>query len=159
MRMAAAHILDEVDHCELALTDYVQLGGDERLARKRRMTPASFAMVGACMMLGEREDPFSYLGFMYLFESLTPTLNQRAQQFLAGKEFPAAARRFIDLHATEDVKHAAFLRGLIAKVARDYPAAPEAIQFGAECFACVYPLPIWEAAFARAVAEVPHDER
>src|SRR5437016_1907788 len=29
MKMATIHILEEVDHCELAFKDYVKLGGDE----------------------------------------------------------------------------------------------------------------------------------
>jgi hypothetical protein len=116
-------------------------------------------MDATCKMLGEVEDPFSYLGFMYLFEALTPTLNQRAQQFLARKQFPTAAQRFIDLHATEDVKHTAFLKGLIIKVVKDYPGTCSAIEYGLECFACVYPVPVWDAAFARALAEVPENER
>lgn len=159
MKMATTHILDEVDHSEVALSDYVRLGGDERWARQRRLSPAALAMAATCKLLAERENPFAYLGFMYLFEALTPTLSQRAMQALARKHFPAAAQTFIDLHATEDVKHTAFLRGLITKVVRDFPDAAAAIQYGLECFACVWPLPVWDAAYARALAGVPAEER
>lgn len=158
MKMATTHILDEVDHCEVALRDYVQLGGNEQEARARRMSPAAFAMAATCKLLAERENPFAYLGFMYLFEALTPILSQRALQVLAQKNFAPAAQTFIDLHATEDIKHTAFLRGLITKVVRDYPGAAEAIQYGLECFACVWPLPVWEAAYGRAVQAVPAAE-
>lgn len=159
MKMATTHILDEVDHCEVALRDYIQLGGNEESARARRMSPAAFAMAATCKLLAEREDPFAYLGFMYLFEALTPTLSQRALQVLARKNFAAAAQTFIDLHATEDIKHTAFLRGLMTKVVRDFPAAAESIKYGLECFACVWPLPVWEAAHARALLAVPEQER
>jgi hypothetical protein len=104
-------------------------------------------------MLGDREDPFSYLGYMYLFEGLTPTITERAQKALYAKGFPIQAREFVDMHATEDIGHTKLLSGLIERVCLDFPDAAEAIEYGFDCFTSVYPLPIWEAAYARALAE------
>jgi hypothetical protein len=152
MKPMILHDLSEVDHGEMALKDFIKLGGDEIWAFSRRITPESFAMAATCRMLAEREDPFSYLGYMYLLESLTPILTERAQQFLAAKGFPVAARHFIDVHAEEDIAHADVLTKLIQKVVAEYPAAA-AIEYGFDCFAAVYPLPIWRAALAHAQAE------
>ncbi len=153
MRSATTHILDEVSHPNLALRDFVNLGGNEAAARERRMSPPAFAMAATCRMLAERENPFSYLGFMYLFESLTPILAQQAQGFLSARQTPQNARKFIDLHAVEDIKHVEWMRDLINRVVSKYPPAEEAIEYGFECFRAVYPLPLWAHAIQAARAE------
>jgi hypothetical protein len=91
---------------------------------------------------------------MYLFEALTPVLAERAQTFLAGHGFPRAAREFIDVHATEDIGHRNALGKLVNTVAAEYPAEQAVIEYGFDCFAVVYPLPIWDAALARARQDV-----
>jgi len=146
MRPMLLHNLEEVDHSEMALADYVRLGGDEAWARSRRITPASYAVAAVCRMLAERESPFAYLGYMYLLEALTPILAERAQAFSGAKGIPAEARDFIDFHAKEDIGHALRLRNLIVRVVREYPEAATAIEYGFDCFTCVYPLPVWAAA-------------
>ncbi len=154
MKPMIIHDLSEVDHGEMALEDFKKLGGDETWARNRQITPASFVMSATCRMIGERESPFAYLGYMYLFECLTPVLTERAQVALAKKGFPVDAQRFIDVHAKEDIAHADELAKLIQKVVTDYPEEESAIEFGFDCFAAVYPLPIWDAALAHAKAEI-----
>jgi heme oxygenase-like protein len=154
MKVMIHHDLMEVDHCEMALKDFVRLGGDETWARSRRMTPASWAMAAVCRMLAQCESPFAYLGYMYPFESLTPILTERIQGQLASKGFPTEAQKFIDLHATEDIAHTKILRTLVERVVRDFPDAASAIEYGFECFAVVYPLPIWEAAVSNARIEL-----
>lgn len=146
MRAATHHLLEEVTHPNIALRDYVRLGGDEAWARQRRISPEAFAMSATCRMLAEHEDPFTYLGFMYLFESLTPALSERAQKYLAAKQMPANAQTFIDLHAVEDIKHIEWMRDLINRVVQQYPEAEASIKYGFDCFRAVYPLPVWEAA-------------
>jgi pyrroloquinoline quinone (PQQ) biosynthesis protein C len=154
MKPMILHDLEEVDHGEMALRDYLTLGGDEAFARSRKLSPESFAMAATCRMLAERESPFAYLGYMYFFEALTPRLAERAQQLLAAKGFPARAQHFIDFHATEDVTHAQGLRNLIIRVVTDFPEAAEAIDHGFDCFAAVYPLPVWAAALRHAKEEL-----
>lgn len=153
MRSATHHLLEEVTHPHMALRDYVKLGGDERWARKRRMSPESFAMAATCRLLAQREDPFAYLGFMYLFETLTPVLSERALKVLAAKQVPMEGQTFIDLHAVEDIKHIEWLRDLIGRVVRKYPSAESAIEYGFDCFRAVYPLPVWKAALRNVMAD------
>lgn len=153
MRSATEHILDEVSHPNLALRDFINLGGSEAQARKRRMSPPAFAMAATCRALAEREDPFSYLGFMYPFESLTPVLAQQAQRLLSSRQTPQNARKFIDLHAVEDIKHVEWMRDLINRVVERHPSAESAIEYGFDCFSAVYPRPLWEYAILNARAE------
>jgi hypothetical protein len=104
-------------------------------------------------MLAERESPFAYLGYMYLLEGLTPLLTERAQGFLSARAIAAGARHFLDFHAREDIGHARRLHKLIVRVVRDYPEAAAAIEYGFDCFRCVYPLPVWAAALDHAREE------
>ena len=153
------HDLAEVTHGDMALRDFIRLGGDGRWARERRMTPASYAMAATCRMIAERESPFAYLGYMYPFEALTPTLMERAIRFVADHGFPQSARRFIDVHAEADVEHSDELRAMIIRIVTDYPAAAEAIEHAFECFVAVYPIPIWESALGRAKLESADSKR
>jgi hypothetical protein len=154
MKPMIQHDLEEVPHGEMALADYVKLGGDEAWARKRRPGPAALVMAATVRLLGERENPFGYLGYMYPFEVMTPTLTTRVQEVLAAKGFPKAAQRFIDVHAVMDVDHAEDIKKLVAKVVRDFPDAATAIDVAFDCFAQVYPVPIWDEALQHARAEV-----
>jgi hypothetical protein len=154
MKPMILHDLSEVDHGEMALRDYLKLGGDEVFARNRRITPASFCMAATCRLLATAEEPWAYLGYMYLFESLTPVLTERAQKILAAKQLPPETGRFIDYHAKEDIGHSRLLADFIARVVNEYPSAAAAIDYGFDCFAEVYPLPIWDAALRHARAEI-----
>ena len=99
---------------------------------------------------------FPTLDICIFSRGLTPVLTERAKVFLAQKEFPAEARQFIDVHATEDIGHAKALRNLIMRVVSQYPSAAESIEYGFDCFSCAYPLPIWNAALDAAKKESTH---
>lgn len=154
MKPMILHDLSEVDHGEMALRDYIKLGGSESFARNRRITVESFCMAATCRLIATAEEPWAYLGYMYLFEALTPLLTEKAQQVLAAKMVPDEARRFIDFHAKEDIGHARLLEEFIARLIRDYPSAAAAIEYGFDAFAAVYPLPIWDAALRNARREL-----
>jgi len=154
MRPLILHDLSEVDHGEMALKDFIKLGGSEAWARGRRISPCSFAMGATCRMLSEQLSPFAFLGYMYPFETLTPILTERAQGFLKMHGFPVEAQVFIDTHAEEDIGHANLLNLLVKRVVNDFPEAAEEIEYGFDCFVNVYPLPIWSHALANARAEL-----
>jgi hypothetical protein len=154
MKPMIIHDLSEVDHGEMALRDYIKLGGDEAFARSRRITPESFCMSATCRLLATAEEPWAYLGYMYLFESLTPILTERAQLILAAKRFPGDAKHFIDFHAKEDIGHSIQLAEFVDRVVNEYSSAEAAIEYGFDCFAAAYPLPIWNAALRHALAEI-----
>jgi hypothetical protein len=46
MRTLLQHSVEEADHGEMALKDYLALGGDEQFARTRRRSPAALAFDG-----------------------------------------------------------------------------------------------------------------
>ncbi len=147
------HQAQEADHGEVALQDYVALGGDEQYARTRRISPASFAVASFWWGLYRMESPFCYLGALYLFEGLTPLLCQAVLRPLEKQGFPVDALKFVTFHATEDLKHQAMVRKLLTTATARYPDALQAIRYGLDYFMAVYPIPCYEEAYKRAKHE------
>lgn len=154
MRMIKAllrHQAEEFDHGEMALRDYVALGGSEHYARnEHKISTASFAVSAVWWMITKLRDPFAYLGALYPFEGLTPIITQRVKVLLAAKAFPGKALEYIEFHSTEDEKHADLVKHMIEEVVERYPQARDSIVDGMERFLAIYPLPVWTAALERA---------
>jgi hypothetical protein len=157
MKKMIGHDLEEVTHGEMALRDFITLGGNEHWARSRRITPATYAMCAVVRSIAATESPFAYLGFMYPFEWLTPILTDRLLNILPAKRVPQKAQHFIEFHAAEDVAHSADLASLVSNIVAEYPEAAEPIEYAADCFMNVYPLPIWEAAYQHAILETSRE--
>jgi len=145
--------VEEVEHADMALRDYARLGGDPADASKP-MPPACMAVAAMCHMLGEHTHPACYLGFMYIFEALTPEMAARAQQAMDRASYKAEAREFIDLHATEDIRHTDMIVKAIEDLVAIEPEAAKHVLHGFDCFAQVYPVPVWNEALSRAQSEV-----
>jgi len=144
------HQADEFDHGEMALRDLVALGCSEIEVRNKRMSPEAFAVAGVWWMIVHTRDPFAYLGALFLFEGLTPTVTQMVKEKLKVKGFGASALGYIEFHSTEDVKHANLVDYLISETATAYPESIPSIKHGFQSFRAVYPIPLWTAAFERA---------
>lgn len=151
VRAMLFHQTDEFDHGEMALRDYVGMGGDEQYARRRRMSPPSFTAAGTWWMIAHLRDPFAYLGALYLFEGLTPTVTGLVQGRLREKGFTDRTLEFVEFHATEDIKHTSLVHHLIAESVEKFPEALESVKYGYDCFEAVYPIPVWRCAYERAV--------
>jgi pyrroloquinoline quinone (PQQ) biosynthesis protein C len=88
---------------------------------------------------------------MYFFEASTPQICQSILEALERQpDVPEKSLDYVRVHAKVDVKHSQMLRDAIAVVVEAVPDAGGDILYGQEVFAAVYPLPIFEAAFARA---------
>ena len=147
------HQAEEFEHGEMALRDYIALGGDETFARNRRISPASFAVGGMWLMLAHMRDPFMYLGAVYLFEGLTPIISNIVKEKVDSFATGIGGKEFIEFHSTEDIRHTNLMRHLLTEVAKENEGAAEAMLYGIDCFLHVYPLPVWETAYERAKAQ------
>jgi hypothetical protein len=143
--------VEEVEHADMALRDYLRLGGDKALA-EGPIFPECAAVAAMCHFLGGHCHPAAYLGFMYIFEALTPIMATKAQEVMGAANYLPEAREFVDLHATEDIRHTNMILAVIEEVVANDPAAADAILFGLRAFTSVYPIPVWSAAHARARA-------
>jgi hypothetical protein len=150
------HQGDEFDHGEMALRDWVGAGGGEAIGRSSRMSPEAFAVAGVWWMIVKVRDPFAYLGALYLFEGLTPTVADLVRQNLKTRGL-AKNLEYIEFHSTEDVKHANLVKHLISSVATTFPESVESIKHGFQCFKAVYPIPLWSAAYRRSLADASVD--
>jgi pyrroloquinoline quinone (PQQ) biosynthesis protein C len=147
------HQAEEFDHGEMALRDYVALGGNEDYARRQhKISTASFAVSAVWWMITKLRDPFAYLGALYPFEGLTPIISKSVMSVLAKKAFPGNATEYLTFHSTEDEKHASLIRAMIDETSQRYPEAHDSIIDGMDRFLAVYPVPVWDAAYRRAVA-------
>jgi pyrroloquinoline quinone (PQQ) biosynthesis protein C len=117
---------------------------------------ASPTSAGVWWMIAHRRYPFAYLGALYLFEGVTPTVTAFVKEKLKAKGFTRKSLEYVEFHSTEDAKHA--VQYLTSEVATKYPEATESIKYGFECFRAVYPIPLWHAAFGRAQSSVSKQE-
>ena len=144
------HQAEEFDHGEMAMRDYLGLGGDEQFARSRRMSPTAFSTAAVWRMLAHMRDPFAYLGALYPFEGLTPIVTEMVKGHLRQKGFQDNSIEFVDYHSTADLEHTKMVKELILQIAKAYPQAKASICYGIEYFLAVYPMPGWTAALNRA---------
>ncbi|MBK8091497.1 MAG: iron-containing redox enzyme family protein [Verrucomicrobiaceae bacterium] len=145
------HQAEEFDHGEMALRDYVALGGSAEYAQHgHTISTASFSVSAVWWMITKLRDPFAYLGALYPFEGLTPIVSKRVMAILAKKGFPDKAKEYLTFHSTEDEKHAALVKAMIEETVKRYPQAYDSVVNGMERFLAVYPLPVWNAAYKRA---------
>lgn len=147
------HQAEEFTHGEMALRDYAALGGDVEWARRQRMSSASYAVASVWMFIAHERDPFAYLGALYPFEGLTPQVSGGALETLVKRGFPQGALEFVTFHAEEDPRHTALVRALIERIADRYPESRESMLAGIENFLSIYPLPVWQTAYDRALNE------
>jgi hypothetical protein len=116
-------------------------------------SPATFALAAVWWRMAEMENPLGYLGAEYLFEELTALATAALIPLIEARDLPRDGFRFIIEHATEDVKHAMFIKHVILDVATRYPESGEAMFRCFDYFNQVYPIPVWDEAFKRAGLE------
>lgn len=146
------HQAEEFDHGEMALRDFLNLGGKEEFARNRPMSSSAFQVAAMWTYLRHKRDPFAYLGALYPFEGLTPIVTGMVKEILKQKGMPRNTLTFIEYHATADLEHTALVKEMIEKIADAYPESKVPICYGIEYFLSVYPLPVWNKAYERGIA-------
>lgn len=148
------HQAEEFDHGEMAMRDYVALGGVEQAARNRPMSPTAFNVAACWWMLQQKRDPFAYLGALYPFEGLTPIITGKIKSHLRDKGMADRSLEFVEYHSTADLEHTRIVKDLIEQIANDFPESRTRICHGINYFLQVYPLPGWTAAYHRAMARI-----
>jgi hypothetical protein len=148
------HKAEEAEHGVWALEDHGKLGGVTSDATSVPPSPATFAVAAVWWRMAQVEEPLGYLGAEYLFEQLTALVTQAALPIIDGRDLPRDGLRFIIEHATEDVKHATFIKHLILDVVTRYPHSAAAMLRCFDYFHAVYPLPVWDEALQRADRDV-----
>ncbi|SMB77752.1 iron-containing redox enzyme family protein [Deinococcus hopiensis] len=148
------HQAEEFNHGEMAVSDYVGLGGDEAQARSKRMTPSAFGIAALRRMMVHLRDWPAWLGSLYVVETSTPILSGMVKDSFRARGIPGKGLWFIDHHATADLEHADLLRGVLQEVLDAVPTAKEGMLYGPEYYLQLYPKASWQAAYNRAIRRV-----
>lgn len=148
MQQLCGHKAEEAEHALWALDDFIKLGGDKQLA-EGLPSPATFAVSAIWWRMAMVEDAYGYIGAEYLFEKLTELVTKAIVARLQDADIEASGLRFIVEHATEDEKHARFLEHVIKRTITENPNAEASLYRCFDYFRAVYPLPVWDEAFAR----------
>jgi hypothetical protein len=151
IRSLCSHKAEEAEHGFWAFEDYLKLGGCADAAT-RPSSAATFAVSAVWWRMAQIGDPFGYLGAEYLFEQLTVLVTRSAMPIIRNRGLPREGLRFVLEHAEEDPRHAAFLRHITLDVATRYPESGAAMLRCLNYFRQVYPLPVWDEAYDRAVS-------
>jgi hypothetical protein len=147
MQALACHKAEEAEHGLWAREDLGKLGSLDLASA----SPASFAVAAVWWRMAMTEDPLGYLGAEYLYEQLTALATKAALPVIENRQLPRDELRFVIEHATEDAKHATFLKHHILDVVTRHPDSTAAMNRCLEYFLSVWPLPVWEEAFQRVV--------
>lgn len=147
------HLAEESNHGEIAFQDYVSLGGDSDPYQRQRMSIPGFAVASWWWGVWRMEDPFVYLGGMYVFESITPIVAAELLDLLRQKGISDSEMEFMTLHAVEDIKHQNMMKKLIVYACERFPNAEAAITYGLESFLYLYPMPLWREIWGRVIKE------
>jgi Iron-containing redox enzyme len=151
LKLLMLHKIEEAGHNEWAFRDYQLLGGSVEFANSTPMQPACYAITGVWWRMAITENPFGYLGAEYLFEYLTMRIAQDLVPLFKKRGFKAEGLKFIIDHATEDEKHAILIRHLISDCVTRYPETEAVMIRCFDYFRQVYPLPVWQEAYNRAI--------
>jgi hypothetical protein len=115
------------------------------------LSPALFALAAVRDRIIQTEGPFALLGAEYLFEQVTLLFAQAA---LPGSEERDARHDGLRLalkRAAENTARLVRIKELILDLATRHRDAPKALQRGFECLRVVYPLAVWDEAYARVI--------
>lgn len=154
VKMMLSGQADRFGLIDMALRDYVALGGDEAYARdEHRTSPAAFAVASLWKTVADQRDPFAFLGALYPVECLTPIVARRLKAVLREHGFPASAMESVEfLSAPENDRTPVMKQLILDTVSRD-PASERSIKEGLDRLLAVYPIPVWTTAYERAVAK------
>jgi hypothetical protein len=151
MQALSTHKAEEAEHGLWAREDLGKLGAVELAAS----SPAAFAVAAVWWRIATTEEPLGYLGAEYFYEQLTALATKAVLPLIEARDLPRNELRFVIEHATEDAKHAAFLKHHILDIASRYPTSVPAMLRCLDYFAAVWPLPVWREALDRALESAP----
>jgi hypothetical protein len=154
VKMMLSTQADRFGVIDMALRDYVALGGDEAYARdEHRTSPAAFAVASLWKTVADQRDPFSFLGALYPVECLTPIVAQRLKAVLRKHGFPASAMESVEFLSDPENDRTLLMKRLIQDTVYRNPGSERSIKEGLDRLLAVYPIPVWTTAYERAVAK------
>ncbi len=99
------HAVSEVGHEQLALNDFVELGGDATDVPYRNPLPATSALTAFAFYQIYNRNPLGYLGYLYFLEYIPTRSGGAIAGHLENIGVPQSAMTFLRDHMEIDIAH------------------------------------------------------
>ncbi|MEO0399222.1 MAG: iron-containing redox enzyme family protein [Pseudomonadota bacterium] len=99
------HAVSEVGHDQLALNDYVTLGGDPTDVPYKNPLPATTALTAFAFHQIYNQNPVGYLGYLYFLEFMPTGAGEEIKTGLLGAQIPPESMTFLQDHIEIDQAH------------------------------------------------------
>jgi len=100
-----AHASSEIGHEQLALNDFVTLGGDDTYTPYQNPLPATTALTSFAYYQIYNQNPLGYLGYLFFLEFVPTQAGDAISQHLRTAGVPENAMTFLRDHMEIDVSH------------------------------------------------------
>ncbi len=138
VKMVLSHCISEIGHEQLALNDYVTLGGDGDRIPYETPLPATTALFGYWHYQITNLRPIGFLGYVFFLEFLPTNVGNGLKDMLFKIGVPEAAVSFLAEHNEADVHHnrlmEKYAEGLIVNEA-DFSAVVYGMQTTSRLYA------------------------
>lgn len=115
------------------------------------LTPACFAVAAVRSRLAETDNGLGLIGADYLFEQLTALIAQAALPMSEERDVQHDGTRLAVMRAAANTSRVGHIKQLILDMATRQPESAKIMLRGFDCFRVVYPLPVWDEAYERAL--------
>lgn len=137
VRSFFAHAASEIGHDQMALNDYVTLGGDATNIPYENPLPATTALLSYGFYQVYNLNPLGYLGYLYFLEFIGTSSGGVIIEALIKLGVPENATTFLREHAEVDIAHNNLMKKYIAQLVSDN-AKLDAITYAMKTTAYLY---------------------
>jgi pyrroloquinoline quinone (PQQ) biosynthesis protein C len=116
------HARSEISHDQLALNDFVSLGGSEAEVRSGQPLPDTEALIGYTYSCAYSDTPLKYLGYLFHVEALPTIQGKDYIRLLLSSGVPASAVSFLEEHAQVDPAHSKLMSFYLDRLLPDEKA-------------------------------------
>ncbi|MEM8772267.1 MAG: iron-containing redox enzyme family protein [Pseudomonadota bacterium] len=113
------HAASEIGHDQLALNDYVTLGGDPTNVPYENPLPSTSALLAFGFYQIYNLNPLGYLGYLYFLEAMPVQSGEGLMGNLRDIGIPDSAMTFLLDHTTIDVGHTKMMEKYVATLVKD----------------------------------------
>ena len=138
------HAISEIGHDQLALNDFVDLGGDPALVPYKNPLPATTALTSFAFYQIYNLNPLGYLGYLYFLEFMPTKAGPVIAEQLAAIGIPQSATTFLRDHIEIDQAHNRLMKHY-AEMLLKTDADVDAVEYAMKTTAYLYEAMIGEA--------------
>jgi len=142
------HAVSEIGHDQLALNDFITLGGDAERVPYENPLPATSALLGFGFYQVYNLNPLGYLGYLFFLEFMPTQTGEGMMTHLRNIGVPDSAQTFLKDHAEIDQGHNRMMEKYVEKLVQN-EADLDAVLYAMKTTGYLY-----ERMFAQAIESV-----